>query len=169
MRAEWTTVLLLAASNVFMTIAWYGHLKNLRDRRLGLVQLEIPFRRRQCVRAEIEVGASDAAVDPQRDGNRRIQREVPTRFARAERYPRRWAGLAQRESPLGANHIVRLDGLQRARMTECAFQQVGSIRSERGDIRGCDADIQVNRRARDRAERLIDLIGDHSSAHKRSA
>ncbi len=32
MRAEWTTVLLLAASNVFMTIAWYGHLKNMRDK-----------------------------------------------------------------------------------------------------------------------------------------
>ncbi len=26
------TVLLLIASNVFMTIAWYGHLKNLADR-----------------------------------------------------------------------------------------------------------------------------------------
>jgi hypothetical protein len=26
------TVLLLAASNVFMTIAWYGHLKNLASR-----------------------------------------------------------------------------------------------------------------------------------------
>jgi uncharacterized protein (DUF486 family) len=26
------TVLLLAASNVFMTFAWYGHLKNLADR-----------------------------------------------------------------------------------------------------------------------------------------
>ena len=32
MRTGITTVLLLAASNVFMTIAWYGHLKNLRDR-----------------------------------------------------------------------------------------------------------------------------------------
>ncbi len=32
MRPEWTTVLLLSASNVFMTIAWYGHLKNLKDR-----------------------------------------------------------------------------------------------------------------------------------------
>ena len=26
------TLLLLAASNVFMTFAWYGHLKNLADR-----------------------------------------------------------------------------------------------------------------------------------------
>ena len=26
------TVLLLAASNVFMTFAWYGHLKNLSDK-----------------------------------------------------------------------------------------------------------------------------------------
>ncbi|MFN8586534.1 MAG: DMT family protein [Candidatus Eisenbacteria bacterium] len=32
MRPELTTVLLLAASNVFMTLAWYGHLKNLKDR-----------------------------------------------------------------------------------------------------------------------------------------
>jgi len=32
MRSEITTVLLLAASNVFMTIAWYGHLRNMRDR-----------------------------------------------------------------------------------------------------------------------------------------
>ncbi len=32
MRAEWTTVLLLAATNVFMTIAWYGHLRNMRDK-----------------------------------------------------------------------------------------------------------------------------------------
>jgi uncharacterized protein (DUF486 family) len=27
-----TTVLLLAASNVFMTFAWYGHLKNMRGK-----------------------------------------------------------------------------------------------------------------------------------------
>ena len=26
---SWQTVLLLMASNVFMTFAWYGHLKNL--------------------------------------------------------------------------------------------------------------------------------------------
>jgi hypothetical protein len=32
MRSEITTVLLLAASNVFMTIAWYGHLKNMNHR-----------------------------------------------------------------------------------------------------------------------------------------
>ena len=32
MRPELTTVLLLAASNVFMTIAWYGHLRNMKDR-----------------------------------------------------------------------------------------------------------------------------------------
>ncbi len=32
MRPELATVLLLAASNVFMTLAWYGHLKNLKDR-----------------------------------------------------------------------------------------------------------------------------------------
>ncbi len=28
----WKTVVLLAASNVFMTFAWYAHLKNLNDR-----------------------------------------------------------------------------------------------------------------------------------------
>nr|WP_274610845.1 DMT family protein [Rhodocyclus purpureus] len=28
----WQTALLLAASNVFMTLAWYAHLKNLADR-----------------------------------------------------------------------------------------------------------------------------------------
>lgn len=28
----WQTVLLLTASNVFMTFAWYAHLKNLNDR-----------------------------------------------------------------------------------------------------------------------------------------
>ena len=28
----WKTVLLLSASNVFMTFAWYAHLKNLADR-----------------------------------------------------------------------------------------------------------------------------------------
>ena len=32
MRSEITTVLMLAASNVFMTMAWYGHLKNMKDR-----------------------------------------------------------------------------------------------------------------------------------------
>lgn len=32
MPTRLTTVLLLAASNVFMTIAWYGHLKNLKDK-----------------------------------------------------------------------------------------------------------------------------------------
>jgi uncharacterized protein len=30
--ASMQTVLLLAASNVFMTFAWYGHLKNLADK-----------------------------------------------------------------------------------------------------------------------------------------
>lgn len=34
-----STVLLLFASNVFMTIAWYGHLKSLQDRPLYLVIL----------------------------------------------------------------------------------------------------------------------------------
>ena len=28
----WQTVLLLSAANVFMTFAWYGHLKHLNDR-----------------------------------------------------------------------------------------------------------------------------------------
>jgi uncharacterized protein len=28
----WQTILLLLASNVFMTFAWYGHLKNLNDK-----------------------------------------------------------------------------------------------------------------------------------------
>ncbi|HVU38174.1 MAG TPA: DMT family protein [Opitutales bacterium] len=28
----WPTTLLLICSNVFMTFAWYGHLKNLRDK-----------------------------------------------------------------------------------------------------------------------------------------
>jgi uncharacterized protein (DUF486 family) len=32
MSAPLKTVLLLAASNVFMTFAWYGHLKNLSDK-----------------------------------------------------------------------------------------------------------------------------------------
>ena len=32
MKYEITTVLMLAASNVFMTIAWYGHLKNMQHR-----------------------------------------------------------------------------------------------------------------------------------------
>ena len=34
-----TTVLMLFASNVFMTIAWYGHLKNLRGKHVALVIL----------------------------------------------------------------------------------------------------------------------------------
>jgi uncharacterized protein len=29
---SWQTILLLVASNVFMTFAWYGHLKNLNDK-----------------------------------------------------------------------------------------------------------------------------------------
>ena len=32
MRSQILTVLMLAGSNVFMTIAWYGHLRNFRDR-----------------------------------------------------------------------------------------------------------------------------------------
>jgi len=32
MRPYFMTVLLLCASNVFMTFAWYGHLKNLSER-----------------------------------------------------------------------------------------------------------------------------------------
>jgi hypothetical protein len=32
MRPEVVTVLLLVASNVFMTIAWYGHLKTMNDK-----------------------------------------------------------------------------------------------------------------------------------------
>ena len=33
------TILLLTASNVFMTIAWYGHLKSLKDRALWIAIL----------------------------------------------------------------------------------------------------------------------------------
>ncbi|MDX1430907.1 MAG: DMT family protein [Gammaproteobacteria bacterium] len=32
MRAAWQTVVLLTLSNVFMTFAWYGHLRELRER-----------------------------------------------------------------------------------------------------------------------------------------
>lgn len=32
MRQIWITVLLLSCSNVFMTFAWYGHLKNLNTK-----------------------------------------------------------------------------------------------------------------------------------------
>jgi len=32
MRSNVVVVLMLALSNVFMTFAWYGHLKNLKDR-----------------------------------------------------------------------------------------------------------------------------------------
>ncbi len=32
MRESLITVVMLSASNVFMTFAWYGHLKNLRDK-----------------------------------------------------------------------------------------------------------------------------------------
>lgn len=32
MPIAWQTALLLVGSNVFMTFAWYGHLKNLADR-----------------------------------------------------------------------------------------------------------------------------------------
>jgi uncharacterized protein (DUF486 family) len=32
MSTAWKTVLLLVASNVFMTFAWYAHLRNLADR-----------------------------------------------------------------------------------------------------------------------------------------
>ncbi len=35
----WQTVLLLTASNVFMTFAWYAHLKNLNDRAWWLAAL----------------------------------------------------------------------------------------------------------------------------------
>lgn len=32
MRQIWITILLLSCSNVFMTFAWYGHLKNLNTK-----------------------------------------------------------------------------------------------------------------------------------------
>jgi len=34
MPPTWKTILLLTISNVFMTFAWYGHLKNLRSKPL---------------------------------------------------------------------------------------------------------------------------------------
>jgi uncharacterized protein (DUF486 family) len=34
MPTTWKTILLLTISNVFMTFAWYGHLKNLRSKPL---------------------------------------------------------------------------------------------------------------------------------------
>lgn len=37
--STWRFVLLLSASNVFMTFAWYGHLKNLRERPLWIAIL----------------------------------------------------------------------------------------------------------------------------------
>lgn len=39
MSSTWRFVLLLSASNVFMTFAWYGHLKNLRERPLWIAIL----------------------------------------------------------------------------------------------------------------------------------
>ncbi|BBN90136.1 hypothetical protein AZSP09_31590 [Azospira sp. I09] len=47
----WKTVLLLSASNVFMTFAWYAHLKNLADKpwwiaaliSWGIALFEYPF------------------------------------------------------------------------------------------------------------------------------
>ena len=39
MPLVWQTALLLAASNVFMTFAWYAHLKNLNDRPWWLAAL----------------------------------------------------------------------------------------------------------------------------------
>jgi uncharacterized protein (DUF486 family) len=39
MPAALRTVLLLTASNVFMTYAWYGHLRTLRDRPLWIAVL----------------------------------------------------------------------------------------------------------------------------------
>lgn len=35
----WRTILLLGLSNIFMTVAWYGHLKNLRDKALWVAIL----------------------------------------------------------------------------------------------------------------------------------
>jgi uncharacterized protein (DUF486 family) len=35
----WLSIILLFCSNVFMTIAWYGHLKNLRGMHVALVIL----------------------------------------------------------------------------------------------------------------------------------
>ena len=32
MARVWTTIGLLILSNIFMTFAWYGHLKDLKDR-----------------------------------------------------------------------------------------------------------------------------------------
>lgn len=32
MTKVWTTIALLIVSNIFMTFAWYGHLKDLKDR-----------------------------------------------------------------------------------------------------------------------------------------
>lgn len=32
MARVWTTIGLLILSNIFMTYAWYGHLKDLKDR-----------------------------------------------------------------------------------------------------------------------------------------
>jgi hypothetical protein len=39
MSVIFRTVLLLTISNIFMTFAWYGHLKNLHDRKLYIAVL----------------------------------------------------------------------------------------------------------------------------------
>ena len=39
MRPIWLTVVLLSLSNVFMTFAWYAHLKNLNDKRWFIAAL----------------------------------------------------------------------------------------------------------------------------------
>jgi len=39
MSSPWSPLLLLFASNIFMTFAWYGHLKNLRESALWIAVL----------------------------------------------------------------------------------------------------------------------------------
>jgi uncharacterized protein (DUF486 family) len=39
MQSVWTPILLLSLSNIFMTFAWYGHLKHLRESALWIAIL----------------------------------------------------------------------------------------------------------------------------------
>jgi len=45
MRVIVTTVLLLVASNVFMTFAWYAHLRNLNQRPWIVAAVQVPANR----------------------------------------------------------------------------------------------------------------------------
>jgi hypothetical protein len=68
-----------------------------------------------------------------------------------------------------ADGVEALADLHPLGMTKRAAHQIGGVSVQRGDLHRCQADVQINRRAFDVSEWLMDRLGDERSVEERAA